>query len=104
MGERRSLLIAIGVSPLPSRLIATDFFRFLEQLHQLIFPQRGKCVAAVAARFVARRNHDRASLRDALDLALENAELGRIDQVVGGIDGEKRRTDFFQIRSRIVIM
>ena len=54
-------------------------------------------MAAVAARLVAQRNHDRAAVRHALDLALENAELGRIDQVVGGIDGQKRRADFFEV-------
>ena len=79
-------------------------FRFLEQLHQLIFPQAGDGVAAVAARFVAEWNHDRAAVRHTLDLALEDAELGRIDQVVGRIDGEKRCANFFQVRSGIVIM
>ena len=52
------------------------------------------CVAAVATRFVAQRNHDGASVRDTLDLALEDPEFRRIDQVVGGIDCEKRRLIF----------
>src|SRR5438874_857823 len=73
---------------------------FAEQLHQLIFPQRRDCVAAVTARFVGRWNHDRAPLGNALDLALEDAEFGRINQVVGRVDGEKRRTNFLEVGSR----
>ena len=44
--------------------------RFGEQLHQLFFPQRRDCVAAVTARFVGRWNHDRSPFGNALDLAL----------------------------------
>ena len=64
------------------------FPRFVEELHQLIFPERGKGVAAVAAGFVAHWHDDGAAVRDALDLALEDTELGRVDQVVGKIDRE----------------
>ena len=77
--------------------------RFAEQLHQLIFPQRCDRVAAVAARFVAHGNHNSATVRDALYLALEDTELRRIDKVVGGIDREKRGTDFFKVRTGIVV-
>ena len=71
------------------------WFGFFEQLHQLIFPQAGDGVAAVAARFVAEWNHDRAAVRHALDLALEDPELGRIDQVVGRIDRQQAARGFF---------
>ena len=65
-----------------------------QQLHQLIFPQAGDGVAAVAARFVAQRDDHRPTVRDALDLALKNSEFGRINQVVGGVDCQKRRRIF----------
>ncbi len=53
--------------------------RFLEQTHQLIFPQRRNCVAAVAASLVAQWNDNGAPARNALDLTLENPEFRRID-------------------------
>jgi hypothetical protein len=43
-------------------------------------------VTAVATRFVAEWNGDRASIRDAFDLALEDAEFGRINEIVCEID------------------
>src|SRR5437016_1932892 len=58
----------------------------------------------MSASFVTQRNYNRAPLRHALDLALEDSQLRRIDQIVGGIYGEKRRADFFQTRARIVIV
>ena len=61
-------------------------------------------MTAVAACLVTQRNHDRPSFRDTLDLTLEDPKLGRIDQVVGGIDGQKRCTNFFKVRSGIIIM
>src|SRR6266513_3520173 len=78
-------------------------FRFFEQLHQLIFPQRGDRVAAMTTCLVAQRNYNRAPVRDALDLALEDSELGRIDQIIGGVDCQKPRLNFLQIRTRIVV-
>src|SRR5205085_4953091 len=51
------------------------FRRFLQQSLQLVLPKRRNGVAAVAARFVAERNHNRASFRDAFDFAFENSEL-----------------------------
>ena len=57
-------------------------------------------MAAVAARFVAHRNHDRAPVRNALDLALKNPEFGRINQIIGGVDRQKLCLDFFQIQVR----
>ena len=61
-------------------------------------------MATVAARFVGRRDDDGVPVQDALDLAFEDAEFGRIDQVVGLVDREKGRTNFFQVRSRIIIV
>ena len=61
-------------------------------------------MAAVAARFLAERDHYGASVRDAFDFALQNPKLGRVDQVVGRIDRQKRRANFFQVWSGIVIV
>src|SRR5258708_6797867 len=83
------------------QVICRLLFRFLEQLHQLIFPQRRDRVATVATCFVAHRNHDRTPLRDALYLLFKNGELGWINQIIGGIDRQQWGVDFFKIRSRI---
>ena len=40
---------------------------------------------------------------DAFNFALENSELGRIDQVIGGIDRKQRCANFFQVWTGIVI-
>src|SRR5437868_1240789 len=64
-------------------------FRFLQQLGEIMLPESGKRVGAVAARGVADRQHDGAAARDVLDLPLEDAQLGRIDGIVGGVDGEQ---------------
>ena len=61
-------------------------------------------MAAVTARFVACRDDDGASVRNALDLALENPEFGRINQIIGGVDCQKLCLDFFQIRAWIIIV
>src|SRR4029453_3115489 len=65
----------------------------LQQIDQLIFPERGHGVAPMAACFLAQRNHDRAPFRHTFNLALEDAELRRVDQVVGGIDRQQRGAD-----------
>ena len=54
--------------------------------------------------FIAQWNHDRAAFGRAFDLPFENAKLGRINQIVGGIDREEWRTDFFKVWAGIVIM
>src|SRR5262245_6041538 len=68
MGRRcaRPTILLVPASP---RQGHRRLFRsFCEQLDQLIFPQAGDGVAAVAARFVAQWNNDRAAVWDALDL------------------------------------
>src|SRR5256885_12240214 len=44
------------------------------------------------------------TLRDALDPALEDAELGRIDEVIRRIDREKRCANLLQVRPGIVVV
>src|SRR3954469_17185580 len=79
-------------------------FSFLEQLQQAIFPQRSECVTAMATRLVARLNHDRTPVGNALDLALENPQLRRINQIIGRVDCQKRCANFFETGTRIVVM
>src|SRR5438552_17468374 len=61
-------------------------------------------MTAMAARFVAERNYDCTAFWHALDLALKNPKLRRIDQIVGGINREQRRANFFEVWPGIVIV
>ena len=74
--------------------------RAAQQLGKMLLPDCGDGVCAVAARLRRHRDHDRAAVRHALDLALEDAELRRVDQVVREIDREQRRADLLQARRR----
>src|SRR5712671_888776 len=58
----------------------------------------------MAARVAARRDEDVAPAFDALDFALQNPKLGRVALVVGGIDGDERRTDTREPRRRVVVV
>jgi hypothetical protein len=58
----------------------------------------------MTARFVARRNYNRAAVRNPFDLAFENPEFAWINQIVGGINCQKRGLDFFQVRPGVVVM
>src|SRR5438876_1476114 len=78
-------------------LSSLRFCSFLQQRHQFIFPQRRDSVTAVPARFVAEGDDDRPATRDTLDLALQNPELWRVDQIIGGIDCQKLRVNFFEV-------
>src|SRR5437016_10074057 len=103
---RLSVYVSIGNSHSPGVLYRIDFTvrqrlfrRVLEQDRQLISPERRDGVAAVAARFVAEWNDQRATVRNALDFAFKNSKLGWIDQIVRGIDREQRHPNFFQVRT-----
>ena len=61
-------------------------------------------MTAVTAGFVAQRNQHCAALWHALDFALQDPELRGVDHIVGGIDGEEWRVDFFEVGARIVIV
>src|SRR4051812_9777765 len=89
--------------PMRLRLMRGLVLRSLKQLQELILPQTRKGVTAVPAGLVARWNNKGAPVRHAFDLALEDLQLRRIDQVIGRVDREQRRTNFFQVRARIVI-
>src|SRR6059058_1798345 len=87
-----------------NRLLVFWLLCFLEQPHQLIFPESRNGVTAVTAGFVAQRNQHRAALWHALDFALQDPELRGVDHIVGRIDGEEWRVDFFEVGARIVIV
>src|SRR5262249_15008517 len=59
---------------------------------------------AVAASRRAQGQHDSSALWDALDLVFKDPELGRIDEVIGTIDREKRRANLFQLRPRVIVV
>jgi hypothetical protein len=74
-----------------------------QQLGKMFLPYRGNSVRAVAARLRSHRDREGAAARHALDLALQNAELRRIDEVVGEVDRDERRADLLQSRCGIVV-
>src|SRR5258706_4092005 len=70
----------------------------------MLLPQRRVAGGAVAARLLAGGDEHVAGVLHALDLALEDAELGRIAFVVGGVDGDERRADAREARRRVVVV
>src|SRR6202011_6396447 len=58
----------------------------------------------MAARLVAKRNNNGTTMWHALYLAVEDAELRRIDQIISGIDRDEGRPNFFKVRSGIIIV
>src|SRR5436190_21165087 len=54
-------------------------FSFLQEPNQILFPNEGQCVGAVAASARAGRNYQSAAMLYAFDFALKNPKLGRID-------------------------
>src|SRR5262252_9433409 len=75
-----------------------------EELDQVLLPQRGVAGRRVAARLLARRYLDVAAVLHALDLALHDAELGRVAFVIGGVDRDQPRPDALQAGLRVVIL
>jgi DNA-binding response OmpR family regulator len=67
-------------------LFAGDGLVGFEQLGQVVLPQPRHGGRAVAACLLAARDQDVAALLNPLDLALHDAELGRVALVVGGVD------------------
>ena len=59
---------------------------------------------AVAAGLRTQWDDNGTTLRDALDLMLEDAEFGRIDKVIRRIDREKRCANLLQVRPGIVVV
>ena len=61
------------------RSVAVFAIGFVQQFGQIIFPDFGQRMRAVAARFAAQRDDDGAAIFHALDFAFQNAEFGRVD-------------------------
>ena len=57
----------------------------------------------MAASLWACRHHDGRAAFHAFDFALEDPKLRRIDQIVGEVHREKRRTNAFEPGRRVVI-
>jgi hypothetical protein len=74
-----------------------------QELLQVLLPHHGHGMRAVSARLRAQGDDDRPPPRHALDLALQDAELRWIDEVVGGIHRHQRHLDFFQVGTGIVV-
>ena len=66
-------------------------------------PDRRERVRAVAGGLVAERQHHRASPGHADDFLLEDLQLRRIDEIVGGVHRQERSLDLLEIRPRIVV-
>src|ERR1017187_1148140 len=77
--------------------------RDLQQFDQVVLPQHGAGMRAVAAGFVAGRDQNVPAVGYPLDLALQDAQLRRIDLVIRRIDGPKRSLDLLQQGRRVVV-
>ena len=60
-------------------------------------------MCAVPPGLIARGNQDEAPAFHPLDFPLHNAQLRRIDLIVGRVDGQERSLDAFESRRGIVI-
>src|SRR5215475_8613597 len=83
----------LELSNTPQMLIARGSrtaagIRNVQQLEKVIFPEYGEVVGLVPSGFIAKRDENVAALLHVLDLALEDAELRRVDFIIGGVDGE----------------
>ena len=62
--------------------------RFGEELLEILLPNGGEGVRAVATGLVGFGEEDRLAVFYALDLGFEKVLIRGIDQVIGGIDGD----------------
>lgn len=69
----------------------------------MMFPRAGERVRPVPARLFRDREQEKTPVAHSVDLALDDAELGRVDLVVRAVDREERRDDLAEARLRIVI-
>jgi len=76
----------------------------LHQLSQLRLVELCLGSGAVTGGLLARRNQEHAAVLHALDLALEEAELGRIALVIGRVYRHQRRFDLLQPGRGIVVV
>ena len=76
---------------------------FGEELDEVILPDVGLSVGAVAAGFGGRGDVDELAARDSLDLLLADTEVGRIDEVVGGVDEHDGDFDLVEFGFGVVV-
>src|SRR5262245_6999466 len=69
----------------------------------MILPNDWTRMCLMAARLFGDRHQHKSTVFHAFDLALQDAELRRVYEVVRGVDREKRRTDRLQLWRGIVV-
>ena len=74
-----------------------------QQLGEIVLPDGRHGMSAVAARPIAKWDHDGFAALHADDLSLENAEFGGIDEIVGRVNGQQLCFDLFEIGAGIII-
>ena len=77
--------------------------RLLQQLDEVVFPDGGLGVGAVAAGCVGGGDEDELGVRHLLDQLLGDAQLRRVDEVVGGVDPEDGGGDGVELRLGVVV-
>ena len=83
---------------------ALPLLSFLQKFREVLLPNGGEGVGAVAAGLVGRGHDDGFAVFDAFDFAFEHAQFGRIDQIVRKVDRQQWRLDFFKIGSGIIVV
>src|SRR5262249_38467145 len=74
------------------------FCGFRQQVGEVLLPEDGPGMGAVAVRLFAQRDQDVLAVLQPLGFALRDAQLRRIDEVVRRIHPRHSRRDLFQIR------
>ena len=77
--------------------------RAVQQLQQMMFPRGSVQVRFVAAAVGCEWNENGAAVGQAFDLALQDAEFRRVDEIVGPIQRQQGRTNLVEVRSGVVI-
>jgi hypothetical protein len=74
-----------------------------QQLDQLRRPKAGLCSGAVASRLLTDWNEKVTRVSQALDLFVHHTRFGWIAFVIGRVDRQDRRLNFFQLWRRVVV-
>src|ERR1700683_2383662 len=84
-------------------LVRGRALRGLEQLREVLLPNSGPGVGAMAMRLFRSGQQYEAAVPDAFDFAFGDAKFRRIDEVIGGVDLQQRRLDLFESRRGVVV-
>src|SRR5205814_7657702 len=74
-----------------------------QEIRQILFPDCRDRVCPVSSSLGAGRQYDRTTSEHAFDLALQDAQLRRIDEIVGGIYRDQWCANLLEIRSGVVV-